>query len=237
VIGALREAPSVQRAIFASTRMVCRIDHMPLSDTDWSPPNAYGESKVAGEQIVRAADLPTSWTIIRPTSIWGEWFDVPYKTFFMQVAAGRYVNVRGHVVEKSFGYVGNTVHQIDCVLRAPSELVHRRVLYLADYPPINVGAMAERIRAETGAPRIRTLPLAVLKPVALAGDALRGLGLRDPPLTSFRLDNLITEMVFDLSDMEAIAGPLPFTMDEGVRRTVTWLRETAQLPAPDPPGT
>jgi nucleoside-diphosphate-sugar epimerase len=229
MVDALRDAPSVQRVIFASSRMVCHIAYRPKHETDWCPPNPYGESKVVGEQIVRAADLPVPWTLVRPTSIWGEWFDVPYKTFFLQVAAGRYVNVRGHVVDKSFGYVGNTVHEIDRMLHAPAEQVHRRTLYLADYPPINVAEMAERIRAELGARPIRTLPLAALKPPALVGDALRKLGWRNPPLTSFRLANLITEMVFDLDATQAIAGELPYTMEEGVRRTVKWMREAGEV--------
>ena len=234
MVDALRDAPSVQRVIFASSRMVCDIAYKPTGETDWCPPNPYGESKVVGEQIVRAADLSVPWTLVRPTSIWGEWFDIPYKTFFLQVAAGRYVNVRGHVVDKSFGYVGNTVHEIDRMLHAPAEQVHRRMLDLADYPPINVGEMAERIRAEIGARPIRTLPFAALKPPALVGDALKRAGWRNPPLTSFRLDNLITEMVFDLSATEAIAGELPYTMEEGVRRTVTWMREHGELPSSAP---
>ncbi len=48
--------------------------------------------------------------------------------------------------------------------------------------------------------------------------------MSDPPLTSFRVDNLLTEMVYDSGPTQRIAGELPFTMAEGVRATVEWLR-------------
>lgn len=225
VIEAVRRTASVERVIFASSRMVCRIDHRPTAPDEYSPPNPYGESKVVGELLVREARLDCPWTIVRPTSIWGPWFDVPYKSFFLSIAGGRYVNVRGHVVDKSFGYVGNSVYQVDRLLAAPVDRVAGRTFYLADYPPINVGVMAEEIRRRLGAPPVRTVPRAVLEPAAKGGDVLKRLGWRNPPLTSFRLDNLMTEMVYDLTDTREIAGDLPYSVPAGVELTVAWLRE------------
>jgi GlcNAc-P-P-Und epimerase len=229
VIDAVRGTPSVERVVFASSRMVCRIDHRPQQPDEYSPPNAYGESKMVGELLVREARLDTPWTLVRPTSIWGPWFDVPYKTFFLSIARGRYVNVRGKVVNKSFGFVGNTVHQIDSLLAAHAEQVAGRTFYLADYPAINVGDMAEQIRRRIGAPPLRTVPRAALEPAAKAGDALKRLGWSNPPLTTFRLDNLVTEMVFDLEPIREIAGDLPYTMEEGADITVGWLRARGEV--------
>ena len=229
VIDAVRRTESVERVLFASSRMVCRIDHRPSADDEYSPPNPYGESKMVGELLVRESGLETPWLLARPTSIWGPWFDVPYKTFFLSIARGRYVNVRGQVVDKSFGYVGNSVHQIERLMAAPAEDVRGRTFYLADYPPINVGTMAEYIRGRIGAPALRTVPRPVLEPAAKAGDVLKRLGWRNPPLTTFRLDNLVTEMVFDLSATQAIAGDLPYTMEEGVDVTVDWLRARGEV--------
>jgi len=136
VIEAARRSSSLERAVFASSRMVCRIDHRPVDENDYSPPNPYGESKMEGELRVRGSGLEVPWTLVRPTSIWGPWFDVPYKDFFLAIARGRYVHVRGGAARKSFGYVGNTVYQLRKILTAPVEQVHGRTLYLGDYPPI-----------------------------------------------------------------------------------------------------
>lgn len=228
-IEALRETSSVERVVFASSRMVCRIDHRPRDAEDYSPPNAYGESKVVGELLVRQARLDRPWVIVRPTSIWGPWFDVPYKTFFLAVARGRYFNVRGQVVRKSFGFVGNLVHQVESLLAAPADQIAGKTMYLGDYPPIDVGEMAERIRQRVGARPVRSVPRVVLEPVAKGGDVLRRLGWNEPPLTTFRLDNLVTEMVFDLAPIREVAGELPYTMEEGVDITVDWLRARGEV--------
>jgi nucleoside-diphosphate-sugar epimerase len=137
--------------------------------------------------------------------------------------------VRGHVVEKSFGFVGNFVHEVDRLLSAQPDQVAGRTFYLADYPPINVGEMAEEIRRRLNAPALRTVPRAALEPAARAGDLLKKLGWSNPPLTTFRLDNLVTEMVFDLTPISEIAGELPYSMTDGIDLTVDWLRARGEV--------
>lgn len=217
---------SLKRIIFASSRLVCAIGYQPVNDTDYCPSTSYGESKIAGEQLVREADstIPCPWTIVRPTSIWGPWFDVPYKTFFMEIAAGRYVHPGAGQILKSFGFVGNTVYEIQKLLDAPADLVHRKTLYLADYPPIDVAFMADTIQRELGVASIRTARIGLLRGAAFIGDLLKAIGWQNPPLTSFRLRNLLTPMVHDLKLLESIAGKLPYSMEDGVKITVAWLR-------------
>jgi GlcNAc-P-P-Und epimerase len=229
IIAASRLSPELRRIVFASSRMVARIGYIPRDDTDYCPPNAYGESKAIGERIVRESALPCSWVIVRPTSIWGPWFGVPYRDFFMAISRNHYLHVRGLSVQKSFGFVLNSVYQLDALLNSPDGVVHGKTIYLADYPPIRVEAMADCIQREVGARKIRTAPLRALKPLATAGDALKRLGWTEPPLTSFRLNNLVTQMVYDLKPLEQIVGSLPYSMEDGVRITVEWLRAQGAL--------
>jgi hypothetical protein len=56
------------------------------------------------------------------------------------------------------------------------------------------------------------------------------LGWQNPPLTRFRLNNMITEMVYETSELERIVGPLPFSEKQGVAITVDWLRNHNGLP-------
>jgi nucleoside-diphosphate-sugar epimerase len=226
IIAAALATSSVKRVVFASSRLVCEIGYSPSSDSDYCPPNFYGQSKVVGEQLVRAraVNAPWSWIIVRPTSIWGPWFGVPYKLFFESVVRGRYVHPRGADILKSFGFVGNTVRQLAALAAAPDGQIDRKTLYLADYPPIHVHAMANLIRSEIGLPPVRQVPVWMLKAMACAGDLAKGLGMRPPPLTSFRLANLVTPMVYNLTPLEQIAGPLPFDMAAGVRQTLAWMR-------------
>jgi len=216
--------------IFASSRLVCEIGYVPRSDTDWRPSTPYGSSKVRGEQIVREQSPDVPWVITRPTSIWGPWFGVPYRNFFEAVRAGRYVHPRGRQIRKSFGYVENTVFQLQRLARAPTDAIAGRVLYLADYEPLEVGELASAITRTEGNTGVRSVPLSLLRLMGWAGDAAQRAGWKEPPLTSFRLNNLLTEMIFDLEPMRAVVGELPFDWSEGVRRTLRWL-ETEQLDA------
>jgi GlcNAc-P-P-Und epimerase len=231
VITASLHAPALERILFASSRLVCRIGYSPKSDTDYCPSTHYGESKVKGERTVRSAGnvLRVPWIIVRPTSIWGPWFDVPYKNFFLSVARGRYFHPLGREIRKSFGFVGNTVHEVTRLMVAPADQIQGKTIYLADYPPIEVRRMADCIQARLGVRKVPDAPIGILKVVAVAGDVAKRLGWRNPPLTSFRLNNLLTPMIHDLGALEEIVGPLPYTMEAGVDMTVRWLRQQGEV--------
>ena len=228
LIHAVAGSGSVERTLFTSSRLVCRLGYEPKDDTDYAPSTQYGLSKVRGEELVRGATggLGT-WAILRPTGIWGPWFGAPYRDFFGRIRRGQYVHPAGHTVLKSYGYVENSVHQVLALAAAPPGEIHARTFVIADYAPLDVGAWAETIRARLGAPPIRSVPTILLKTAAIAGDALERATRRKAPLTSFRLRNLTTDMTYDTQALERIAGPLPWSTVEGVSRTADWL-ETVQ---------
>jgi len=225
IVAATRACRSIRRVVFASSRLVCRIGYQPRDEHDYQPSTAYGASKAEGERIVRAArELPYEWAIVRPTSIWGPWFAVPYRNFFDAIRAGRYLHPRGRRVHKSFGYVGNTVVQLERLLQAPAGDIHQRMFYLADYQPIEVRGWGEMIRGAFAAPPIRDVPLPMMRAAARVGDLLSNAGWKQVPLTSFRLDNLLTEMVHDVAPLAAVCGGEQIDTERGVRATAAWMR-------------
>jgi GlcNAc-P-P-Und epimerase len=233
VMEAIRQTGSVERTVFASSRLVCEIGYTPMNEEDYRPSTLYGESKALGERLVRRASQSFGpWVIVRPTSIWGPWFDVPvpYKKFFELIARNLYVHPGQRNPRKSFGYVGNTIYQLEKILEAPTENVNGKTLYLSDYPPIFLRQWANQIQEALGAKPIKTVPLSLLKIAAAMGNAAKGLGWREPPLTKFRLDNMITEMVYDTSELERIVGPLPYSAEQGIDVTVDWLRNHDSFP-------
>ena len=50
IVEAIEQAGSVNRSLFASSRLVCRIGHTPSDDLDYCPTTLYGQSKVEGEK-------------------------------------------------------------------------------------------------------------------------------------------------------------------------------------------
>ena len=223
LIAAIADAESVEHTILASSRLVFDIDHLPAHDYDYRASTLYGRSKVEMERIVRAGAQSTSWTLVRPTSIWGPWFDVPYRDFFDAVRRGRFLKPAGVTIYKSFGYVGNAVHQLMAIARAP-DTSRGKALWLCDYEPLELSQWADEIALGFGRRGPRSVRKSVLRFLAKVGDAMGRYGYSNPPITSFRLNNLLTNMVYDASRTEEIAGPLPFNRLAGVTETIAWLR-------------
>jgi hypothetical protein len=154
---------------------------------------------------------------------------VPYKAFFLAISRGRYVHPGSAPILKSFGFIGNTIQELERLMVAPKEMVSGKTFYLADYPPIEVAMMANSIQRTLGVMPIKTVPIGILRLAALLGDGLKMLGWKNPPLTSFRLDNLLTPMLYELEPLQAIAGTLPFSMERGVEITIDWLRTQGEI--------
>jgi len=215
---------SLERIISTSSMAVCRIGYQPKSETDYCPDTLYGKSKMLGEKVIRQAGaLPYSWVIVRPSGIWGPWFDTAYYALFKLIRRGLYVHPGSVNSNYLLGFVGNTVYQLDKLMQAPSDKVHGKTFYLADYPPINMRAWTELIQKAFGARIIHEIPIWTLKVVAAVGDALKLVGWDYPPLSSSRLKNMLTSFVFDLDPI--IAENLPYTLEEAVEITVNWMRE------------
>jgi len=230
LLSALAEASTpVIRLVVASSRMVCRIGYQPVSDYDYCPPTAYGASKVETERLVRSA-VAIPWVLVRPTSIWGPWFDIPYRDFFLSVARGGYFHPARRRIQKSFGFVGNTTWQLHRLMTVPDGDVLGRTFYVADDPPVEVRDLADRIRAALGKRPVRNVPLPVLRALSRAGDLLEWTGRR-APLTSFRLANLLTPMLHDLVPLTRVTGMAPYGLDVSVPMTVAWMRRQGLIEA------
>ena len=225
-----RELPNLERVIFTSSLLVCKMGYVPKYDTDYKPSTAYGLSKVKMEEIIRAQkDLPYAWTIIRPISVWGPWFEEPYKNMFKAIQQGWYFHIGSGHYKRSMGYVENMASQIHQILLAPLEKINRKTFYLGDSPPVDLYEFANEIQKILGAKKIRHIPLWLAKFGARFGDILKNLGWKNVPLTSFRLNNILTEYVFDLHPIMEISGPLPHDFRAGIRRTIQWMQRAGEI--------
>jgi nucleoside-diphosphate-sugar epimerase len=225
LIEAVQAVGGVERVLFSSSQLVCAPGYSPHDEFDVCPPNPYGESKVAGERLVRERmGDETTWMLLRPTTIWGPWWGPLYSAFFRAVGAGRYVHPRGVRVTKGFGFVGNTAHHVATLLASPPDAIHGRTIYLSDYEPYPILDWAQEIADEFGARRVREVPVPVLRALAKAGDLLKRVGMSDPPITSYRLANMLTPTRFDMAPLEELCGPLPFSRADGTAATVAWMR-------------
>lgn len=225
LIKVVNKCKSVKRVIFASSMLVCKVGYQPKNYQDYCPPNPYGESKVLMEKLINEYPVKNfEWVIIRPTSIWGPGFKAPYKFFFDMVLKGKYVKFSGKNSVKTFGFIQNSIYQIDKLMFLNKDLVCGKTFYIGDNPPIAINEWADELGKQLNK-RIITIPFWGIKLASLIGDALMAVGIPFP-MYSFRLKNMTTDNVVNLlADTTEIIPERLYTMEEGTAITLNWMQK------------
>ena len=225
IIEAINSYGKLSRVLFGSSMLVCKRGYVPKDYQDYMPTTLYGRSKASGEEIIKNyKNISAEWVIIRPTSIWGPWFDEPYRNFFDIVTNGRYAHPGRRPCTKTFGYVKNAIYQIDKLLFSDNPDINHKVFYLGDYTPIDISEWADQIAAALGRKPLRHGPLFIFKIAALIGDGLRRTGFSKFPMNSFRLKNMTEDNIIDLSDIRSVIPSLPYSRQTGIEETLAWMR-------------
>ena len=223
VLRALDKVQNLKRLIYASSMYVCEPGYMPKDFEDYAPHTFYGKSKVETEKIIKGTNPEYTWSILRPTSIWGPWFGEPYDKFFRIVMNRMYFHMGERACKKTYGYVDNAIYQIMSILNASEEKVNKKVFYLGDYEGYDITEWSNEIAKECGF-RIPHVPYFCFKLAGWFGDFLKLFGIHFP-MTSFRLHNMTTDNVHNLMPIQELAPNLPISRIEGTRRTLKWIRE------------
>lgn len=221
-----------KRLVHASTQYVFTLGQVPSADDDYAPFTAYGQSKVMSEGVLRARDWPFSWTIIRPTNIWGPWHPRYPQEFWRVVDRGLYFHPSAPRVRRAYGYVGNVVYQVLEMFRAPETVVRGRTFYVGD-EALWLDEWVDGFHVALRGRPARRIPLPLLKAAALAGDVIGRVGLK-APLTSSRLRNMTEEHVAPMARTLELFGPSPYTLADGIEQTVEWLRNESLTPGSSP---
>lgn len=219
----IHELPNLKKLIVTSSMLVCHTGYYPKDQFDYAPNTLYGESKVETERIVWDNKPQCDWAIIRPTSIWGPWFGVPYRNFFDMVISRKYFHIGRKSCTKTYGYIGNAVYQIEQILFHETLNEDQKVFYIGDNPPTNIETWANEIAAELNY-NIKRVPFWMLKTAAYFGDLLKLFNITFP-MTSFRLKNMTTDNIIDLSETYNIAPNPPYSRIDGIKATLQWLKK------------
>jgi len=221
----LDKLPSLKKALFASSMYVCQPGYTPKNDNDYKPHTIYGESKVQTEKIIKEKNPGYEWAIIRPTSIWGPYFGEPYNLFFKIVLSKKYFHMGSRACKKTYGYIDNFIYQLLSILKADEKLINKKTFYLGDYEPYDISLWANEIAEEKNI-KIPNVPYGFFKILAFTGDFLKVFKIKFP-MTSFRLRNMTTDNVYDLTPIYKIAPTLPVTRKKGTSVTVKWMNDVA----------
>ena len=220
VLNVIKENPEIKRAIITSTQFVCEAGYIPKHDEDYMPFTLYGKSKMIAEQDTRKANLNCTWTLIRPSTIWGPWALRYRDVMFKVMRKGIYFHPSKKNVFRSYGYVKNVVHQIEQILQREEKLVHEQVFYVGD-EPLNLLDWVKSISKELTGKKVRIIPTWIVKCIALCGDVLLKFGIGFP-ITSTRFNSMTKDYITPIDKTINAFGEGPYSMDEGVKEMIKW---------------
>lgn len=222
LIRAANNVSSVQRIIIASSMLVCKVGYIPKSDDDYYPINLYAKSKVKTEIIVKSGNLDCVWTIVRPTTIWGPYHSRLQNGFFRILQNKIYFHPGNKKCYKSYGYVKNTIFQIQRIFEAHERDVHKKTLYLAD-DPIRLDDWVNKFSQQLVGTKAKILPYSFIKLFALIGDLIEYVCGKKFIMNTFRLRNMTTNNVVDTTTIKRLYSSLPFSLAEGINETSSWI--------------
>lgn len=219
----IHKLPELKKVIITSSKFVTRNGYKIKNQFDYCPHTMYGKSKVETEKKVWENQPQCDWCIIRPTSIWGPWFGVPYRNFFDMVMHRMYFHI-GHIkCHKTYGYVGNAIYQIEKLLFTATPDVNNKIFYIGDEPAYEINEWADEIANELGFSVI-TMPVWIVKVLAKCGDILKWFGIHFP-MQSFRFGNMTNDGINDMTNTFKIAPEVPFKRLEGTKITIEWIKK------------
>ena len=219
----LHKLPNLKKVIITSSKFVTRNGYTIRNQFDYCPHTVYGESKVETEKRVWADKPKCDWCIIRPTSIWGPWFGIPYRNFFDIVMKRMYFHIGNIKCHKTYGYIGNTIYQIEQLLFNKTLDENNKVFYIGDMPAYEINEWADEIAAELGF-KVPTMPVWFVRCLAKVGDFLGIFGVHFP-MQSFRYGNMTNDGINDMTNTYKIAPDMPYTRLQGVKITLEWMKE------------
>jgi len=222
LIKACQGIAQIKRVIFASTSLVNKLDYKPKNIFDYNPNTNYGKSKVKMEKIILNKNFSFKYCILRPTTIWGGLQNNHYKLFLKIVKLGFFFNIRKKKnILKKYGYIENSCFQILKIINTSNIFFSKKVFYLCDYTPINFSKWTNMISFYLRKKNNLEISFYILKVLALIGDFLVMLGIKNFPLQTFRLNNMINSYVPDNQNLQRITKKnLPISPDLAIKKFI-----------------
>lgn len=221
---------SISRFVFYSTQLVVGLFNEKRFIDENEPyrtNTVYGQSKIEGEKIVKKLSTKSGvdYTIIRPTSVYGPAGGAPYKDFFKTIKGGKYFHVGRADNMVSMVYVKNLVNLT--ILASLNMRAKNNIYFGNDFHPYTMREFADTVASYYNID-IRTLPRALVVPIAYVGGALKFIGF-NPPIYPFRLKNIMMSYCYDTQNSMEIGYNPMYDLEQGVKETLDWYEERQQI--------
>lgn len=209
--------------VHASTQLVAGAATGDFDPTAYMPYGLYGESKAESERLVWGVPGGAPRVVVRPSNIWGPWHPTFARAIWRYIRLGLYMHPTGPDPLRSYGFVGNVVQQLIRIAEVDPGEVEGRTFYLGDTPVPSTQWLDGFSLALIGRP-VRRVPFGLLKMAALGGELSGKLG-GPSPINLGRLQRMTADFPVPMAPTEKILGMGPYTLAEGIKKTVHWLNE------------
>jgi nucleoside-diphosphate-sugar epimerase len=215
---------NVKNIIFTSSVAVYGLNKENPDETHGADPfNHYGKSKWQAEELLREwykkDPENRSLTIIRPTVIFGERNRGNVYNLLNQIASGRFLMVGKGENVKSMAYVGN----IAAVFKYFIESVKPgyRLFNYVDKPDMNMNDLVNQVEVSLNR---KILPIKFPYWLGMCGgvffDIIAKLTGKKLSVSSVRIKKFCATTQFDASAIQKSGFESPFTLAEGLHRTL-----------------
>lgn len=194
-----------------------------LSETSpCQPDSPYGSSKLQAEQalINLAKDSNITWTIIRPTLVYGHGNRANMERLMKLVTKGLPLPFGAIKNRRSFVFVGNLVDAIVTCVNHPKAA--NQIFLVSDGEDVSTPELIRLIAQQMEQYcKIVPVPPGVLKFLGYAGDVAQFLSKKSMPLNTYSIDRLLGSLFVDSSHIQkTLSWQPPFTLEQGLAQTI-----------------
>ncbi|MDE7160892.1 MAG: NAD-dependent epimerase/dehydratase family protein [Muribaculaceae bacterium] len=217
------EHNGIKRLVFFSSVGIYGINKPhPDESHPADPINHYGKSKWEAEEVLRkwyASHPDLNINIVRPTVVFGERNRGNVYNLLHQIATGRFMMVGKGENQKSMAYVGNVVAFVKYLIDHKTQGYD--VFNYIDKPDCDMNHLVDHVGKVLGKsiPTVR-LPYWLGMAGGYCFDALAFVTRRKLPISSVRVKKFCANTRFDSSKAMSIGFVPPYTLDEGLARTL-----------------
>jgi nucleoside-diphosphate-sugar epimerase len=214
----------VKHFIFVSSihAMAAESDNILNENSPCHPDSPYGRSKLQAEQalINLAKDSNMTWTIIRPTLVYGPGNPGNMDRLMKLIKRGLPLPFGAIKNRRSFVFVGNLVAAIITCLDHPNAA--NQIFLISDNQAVSTPQLIRLIAQQIQQPcQLLPVPTTLLRFLGYLGDTIESITGKNLPFNSYNIDRLLGSLAVDSSYIQkTLDWQPPFTLEQGLAQTI-----------------
>jgi nucleoside-diphosphate-sugar epimerase len=214
----------VKHFIFISSigAMTTQSDRILTENSPCHPDSPYGRSKLQAEQalINLAKDSNMTWTIIRPTLVYGPGNPGNMERLMKLIKRGLPLPFAAIKNRRSFVFVGNLVAAIITCLDHPNAA--NQIFLISDNQAVSTPQLIRLIAQQIQQPcQLLPVPTTLLRFLGYLGDTIESITGKNLPFNTYSIDRLLGSLTVNSSHIQKTLDWQPtFTLEQGLAQTI-----------------